>query len=83
MDIKDIDEAEALIRKYRVVMKANKSIETINDEQGGASDSFVLTDIETGVDIFLPDLKEETMEAINDVLNSQYDKIVARLKELN
>ncbi len=82
MKIENIDEAEALIRKFRKVMAAKEKINVINGEDGGDTNTFVLTDKDTGTVICLHELKIDVLGSIDGVLNEQYDKIVARLREI-
>ncbi|ACL71500.1 hypothetical protein Tgr7_0402 [Thioalkalivibrio sulfidiphilus HL-EbGr7] len=82
MDIENIDEAEQLIEKLRTVQAAKESINAATGEDGGSYETFALVEKDTHIEIELPGLKAEVMEAIGSVLNEQYDKITARLREI-
>jgi len=82
MNIDKIDEAENLIKKFRRVQNAKESIVEINCEDGIDTDSFVLLEQDSVFSICLDGLKTEVIEAIEGVLNYQYDKITARLRDI-
>jgi len=82
MDIKNIDEVESLIQKYREVMAAKNKINDIIGPDGGENEEFGLTDASSHQLIYLPEMKADVLEAIEGVLNDRYDKIVKRLGEI-
>ena len=82
MNLDNIDEAENLIDKFRMVQAAKASIQRMTGEDGGGYETFAIVEKDTGIEIELPSLKVEVLESIDGVLNDQYDKIAARLREI-
>lgn len=82
MDLGDIDEAERLIEKLRTVQAAKAKIRAMEGENGGSCETFELVEKGTQIAIELPNLKKNVLDAITGVLNEQYDKITARLREI-
>lgn len=82
MNIDNIDEVENLIEKLRVVEKAGYELDKICGKDGGSFKTFALVERDTDIEVYLPNLKTEVMDAIKNVLDDQHRKIVSRLKEI-
>lgn len=82
MKIENVDEAEELIGKLRIVQRAKKAILYMRGEDGGDPDTFALVEKDTQIAIDLPSLKAEVLESISAVLQDQHEKIVARMQEI-
>jgi len=82
MKLENINEVEKLIIQFRKIKVAKKAIGKLSGEAESNNGHFMLTDLETGVDICLHDIKDEVLEAIDMVLNVNYDRISAELRKL-
>jgi len=82
VNLQRIDEAEQLIERLRTVQAAKASIQTMNGEDGGDYETFVLVEKDTQIEVELPFLKGAITSAIGSALNEQYDEITARLMEI-
>ena len=82
MNLENINEAEQLIEKLRNVQAAKASIQAMTGEDGGRHETFVLVEKDSQIEVELPHLKGDVASAIESVLNEQYDKITARLREI-
>lgn len=64
MNIKNIEEAEALIKKLKIVKSAKHAISEINADSDEYASSFVLIDKNTNVNIQLYDLQHVVIGAV-------------------
>lgn len=82
MDLDNINEAESLIKKLRIVQNAKSSVDEMGGEDGGSPETFAIVEKDTGITIKLPQLKCEALEVLIKMIDDQHDKILARIREL-